>query len=81
MMVLPWLCVVTPRLSDTQTDLVLGVMHGREVIRHARLNEVAQFGHRLVAQDRVVDRGDIAHVGPSLLALNEVNLFFGQITV
>jgi len=75
------LCVVNPRLRDPQIDLVLGVVNRSEVIRHARLNEVPQFGHRLMAKNRVVDRGDIAHVGPSLLALDEVNLFVGQITV
>ena len=80
-MVLPWLGVITPRLRNPQIDLVLGVVNRSEVIRHARLNEVPQFGHRLMTQNRVVDRGDIAHVGPSLLAFNEVNLFFGQITV
>ena len=81
MMPLPWLCVIAPRLSNPQIDLVLGVVNRSEVIRDARLNKVPQFGHRLVAQNCVVNRGDIAHVGPGLLALNEVNLFAGQITV
>ena len=80
-MPLPWLCVIAPRLRNPQIDLVLGVVNRSEVIRHARLNEVPQFGHRLVAQNRVVNRSDIAHVRACLLALNKVNLFFGQITV
>ena len=80
-MPLPWFGVVAPGLRNPQVNLVLWVMHGREVVRDTRLYEVTQFGHRLVAQNRVVDRCDIAHVGASLLAFDEVNLFVGQITV
>ena len=34
-----------------------------------------------MAKDRVVDRCDIARVGPSLLTLDKVNLFVGQVSV
>jgi len=34
-----------------------------------------------MAKDRVVDRSDIAHVGASFLALDEVNLFVGQVSI
>jgi len=73
--------VVAPRLRNPQIDLVLGVVNAIEVVRNARLDEVAQFGQGTVTKDRVVLGGDIAHVRASLLALDEVNLFVGQITV
>lgn len=74
-------CVVAPRLSNPQINLVLGIVNLRKIIRYARLNEIPQFGHRIMAQNRIVDRGNIAHVGSSFLALDEISLFVGQITV
>lgn len=80
-MPLPWLGVVAPGLSNPQIDLVLGVVDCGEVISQRGLNKVPQLSHLLVSQNRVVDRGSVAHVRPCLLALDEVNLFLGQITV
>jgi len=80
-MVATWLGVVAPRLRNPQIDLVLGVVNRSEVIRHARLNKVPQFGHRLMAKNCVVNRGDIAHVGASLLTLDEVKFLLGQVSV
>lgn len=80
-MPLSWLCVVQPRLCDPQIDLVLGVVNGRKVIAHRSLYEVPQLGHLFVSEDRVIHRGLIAHVRPSLLVLYKRQFLFGQITV
>ena len=80
-MPLPWLCVVSPRLRDLEVYLVLGVVDSGEVIRQRGFNKVSELGQFLVPQDRVIHRGRVAHVRPSLLALDEVNLFLGQITI
>ena len=60
---------------------MLGVVDGLEVVRHRVLNKVPQFGQLLIAQDRVVLGGDIAHVRACLLALDEVKFFFCQVTL
>ena len=81
MVPLAWLSVVCPGLSDPQVDLVLWVVDRGEVVSQRGLDEVPQLGHLLVSQNGIVDRGGVAHVGSCLLALDEVNLFLGQVTI
>ena len=80
-MPLPWLGIVRPGLCNLEVYLVLWVVNRSEVVSQRGLDKVPQFGHLLVAQNRIVNRGGIAHVGPCLLTLDEVNLFLGQITI
>jgi len=80
-MPLPWLCVVRPGLGNLEVYLVLWVVDRGEVVSQRGLNKVPQLGHLLVAQNRVVDRGCVAHVGPCFLALDEVELLLGELTV
>jgi hypothetical protein len=81
MMELTRLCVVCPRLCDSQAYIVLRVMDGLKVFRNLGFDKVPKFGHHLTAEKRVVCRSLIAHVRPCFLALDERQFFCGQITL
>ena len=72
--------VVAPRLRYTQTDLMLGPVDMREVVRDRCLNKVPQLGHLAIAQDEVVSRRGVTHVGACLLIDHEVHLTLGQVS-
>jgi hypothetical protein len=56
MMKLTRLCVVRPRLCDSQAYIVLRVVDGLKVFRNLGFDKVPQFGHLLTAEKRVVYR-------------------------
>ena len=65
--ILTLLCVISPRLSNLEIDLVLRVVNRGEVFRHLGFNEVPQLGQFFGFQNRVVDAGRVAHVIACLL--------------
>jgi hypothetical protein len=77
MMELTRLCVVRPRLCDSQAYIVLRVVDGLKVFRNLGFDKVTQLGHLLTAEKRVVRGSLVAHVRPCFLALDERQFFCG----